>query len=53
MARPAPAGKPPKKRRRRSLVDVWFANAARPDPTPGPPVELAPKLHPIRHSSMN
>jgi len=51
----APAGKPPPKRRRRSLVDVWFGDLqmAKHDLTPPPPVKLREKLHPIQHSSPN
>jgi hypothetical protein len=51
--KPHPVGKAPRKKPRRSLVDVWRGDAARFDPNPGPAVDIKSKLHPIQHSSQN
>lgn len=51
--RSAKAGKPPPRRRRKSLSDAILAALQRPDPTPAPKIDLRRKLHPIRHSSPN
>jgi hypothetical protein len=47
------AGQAPVVTRRRTLSDVWFGNVRRPDPNPGPPVNLPEKMHPIVQSSPN
>lgn len=45
--------KPPRFRRRPNLIDQLAEDLRRRDETPGPPIDLRPRLHPIVHASVN